>query len=1178
MKKRTLSVVLLTIMVFTMMPIGVPVLASQTPSDWAVPEVSDANTSGLLTPSAAYDFHRPLTRDEFCELVVRMVEQTKGEPLPVPDSNPFTDDVDPISIHALKAWKYGIITGITNTLFAPENNVERQQLCAMMIRAINGLELDLDKTLLIEGLASLPYNDASKIRDYALEPVKLAYTNDIMHGNELGEFLPANNISSQECVAVIIRSFNRIEASKIDGMSVSELLGTAENRIHIGYAYGDTENGVTRNFTLPLTSSGNTTITWSSSDTNIINIVDGVGVVNAGSAARAVTLKAEIRIKNPNSSTSTTRIKEFKLITSPHTGDRVLLENALEALDIFYNNPGDNAGSVTGRIWLPTRILGLPVTWNSNNPSVISNTGIVAAPSTNETRSVVLTATIRLDSQTRTKTFNLTVTNVEYSRGVTLHGVYFGMSTSQVTKLLGTVRHTIAASSTESWQVYYNYNSSYADFIAVAFSNGKAIAVYSMASNAANQLRNRDGTIMTVAQASSYGGIGATSFTDPGNSSQQYAILIYDSTSVIRTSRSLATDGQEELLYLLINAYRVKNKRSPLEWSDKLGTPARTHSSKEGAGNLKDRVVNGGFDSNKYVGGNTVSGYDETFDVLDLMVSNTSGSSSMRSQLLNNTATMSGVGFYSVRSGSNKAYYNYHTYAIGSAVSITGVSVKQNDTVVSTVNVTPSTSTTVTLTLSPSGFSETYSIESSNTNRMKVLVSSSTTGASITVTGISIGNANIIITGNCSGKVFTIPVSIGSVTYASKLVLSCSVTGTEKELSTSSNITGNDSKGGKYILVMSTNDVLTINASTNSGVMVDWTRTGGTNVTAASVAKDSSSNNAIVTASSNVTGQVIIQARVQTSTNTFISHNITIYVVSVSQQITADPFTVLVGGNTTATVTVGALPSGTGSIPEYKWVSSGNYLSRTPPATESTTATFTGTNAGTSEITFTALWSGAAPSTFLGKIERKINMVVQAAAVPPTGVSITGTGVGPSGNAFAAAINLNNTNNASLQLTAAILPTGASQAVTWNISESSGASLSAATGNSVTVSFTSAGIVQVTATATDTAVSNTVTITVSPPPPEVTGVTISCFPDNDTVFVDSDMTISALAIISPETDTTISRAVKWMLDGPASLTTLGSNDASVKFNGPGVVTITAISAVNESKTARITITVTEYTR
>ena len=980
--KRIAALTLIIVMLLAALPIGGPALADRTPSPWAVPEMSAANTSGLLTPSAARDFHTALTRDEFCELVVVMVEQTLGRELPVPAANPFVDDRDPISIHALKAWNYGIITGITTTLFAPAQKVERQQLCAMMIRAIRGLESGLRMTLLSPGVATLPYRDAAQIRDYAVDPVKLAYSNDIMQGTETGYFLPGNDVTSQECVAVIIRSFNRIESARTPGMASSQLLDLAVNRVHIGYAYGDNEYGVSQNITLPTTSSGGSTVSWTSSNSNVISISGTTGIVNIASAPRTVTLTATIRIGNNS------RTKTFDLTTSQNSGDRLLLDNAVNELDILYLNEGDGNGSVTGRIGLPTTVLGLPVTWQSSNTAIVSTAGIVAVPSGSETRNVTLTATIRSGNQSRTKTFNLIVANPAYNRGVTLHGVQLGLTSAQTAQILGTARRSIAAANNETWQLFYNTN--YSNFIAVAFIGDRAVAVYSMASGVANQLRNRSNSVISIAEANSWSGVGAVSYTDPGNSSQQYAIMIYDTTTAIGTYRTMIAEGQEQLLYELVNAFRQRNSRSALEWAAKLGTATRAYSSAGGTGtNLQQRVINAGFDSARYSGGNIIPGNGDAIDALDQIVRNSTGSSSMRSAILGSSLTMFGAGFAGSNSGN---YRTYFSYALSDVVYITNATAIQSGTNVSTVNVNTGNANAmiITLTISPSGFNESLNISSSN-DRIMTVSEYSAANRTVKVTGVANGTANIIVKGNCSDKSFNIPVSVGAV-YADNLTLTYTGPGTATTLTTSSNVQTNTNPTVTWprTLVMGTGDTLTITAATTNGSTVEWSSSDSS---VATVSRNAANNNVTVTAAAAKAGTITITAQVRSGSgsNHYITHRIPLQVVSVTA-ITLDPATVSVGGPPTkASVTVSNLPaSGTGYTPEYLWTSTAQ-LTRTTAATDPLTATFRADTTGTATITYTATWSGA-NSLFIGKITRSLNVTIQNQYA--TGITVSQSGAG----------------------------------------------------------------------------------------------------------------------------------------------------------------------------------------
>ncbi|MCL2408271.1 MAG: CAP-associated domain-containing protein [Oscillospiraceae bacterium] len=626
--KRLISLILIIVMIIG----AAPVLAAQAFIGWDATN-RESNMAGFFTPSAARDPRAYFTRAEVAELVVLMVERALGEPLPIPTVNPFSDTND---INVLKASYYGIVLGVGDGLFAPTREVQRQDFCTMIIRGIRSMERDLNRTLLEQPAAStLPFRDANMVQDHALEPVRLALSNGIMvgdgTGNDPGNFNPRRSISAQECALVIRRVSDMIEVVLARGAPVATLLDMAYRRVNIGFAYGDAATGVTRNLQLPTTSTGNATVSWQSNNPSVIS---PAGIVNLAGGAQNVTLTATISIGTQ------TRTKAFPLRTSMLSGNQLLMQNAFDTLDIIYLNADDNADSVTGRIALPTTVMGLPVTWVSNNPTVVTNTGLVTIPPNAEVRTATLTATINNAGQTRTKTFTLRVVNPAFvTRTATLHGVGIGMTPVQVAQILGTPTRTIAASATESWQLYHT---NFSNFIAVAIVGNRVVAVYSMAPNVMNNLRNDLNAPITLAQANAIPGVTAVAYNDGGAT---YAVMISDTASPLIAGRALLAEGQEQLMLSLVNAFRVRNNLAVLEWSPELGTASRTHSTEVAVSTptqtIAQRAATAGYPGNRFVGGNVLTGNNDAFDFFSQMVA----SPTMRTEILNVTATVLGTGF-----------------------------------------------------------------------------------------------------------------------------------------------------------------------------------------------------------------------------------------------------------------------------------------------------------------------------------------------------------------------------------------------------------------------------------------------------------------------------------------------------------------------------------------------------
>jgi len=75
---------------------------------------------------------------------------------------------------------------------------------------------------------------------------------------------------------------------------------------------------------------------------------------------------------------------------------------------------GDSASEVTGDLSLPTAIQETTIVWSSDNPLVVTDSGIISRPAFDAgSVTVNLIATITAGSETRTKTFTLTVLPLE---------------------------------------------------------------------------------------------------------------------------------------------------------------------------------------------------------------------------------------------------------------------------------------------------------------------------------------------------------------------------------------------------------------------------------------------------------------------------------------------------------------------------------------------------------------------------------------------------------------------------------------------------------------------------------------------------------------------------------------------------------------------------------------------
>lgn len=181
-------------------------------SSWAKPEIDEADKNGLIPASLrGTDMTKPITREEFAELAVKLYEKTTGKAAAVSSSNPFTDTKNS---EILKAYNLGITKGNSPTTFAPKYLIDREQVATMLSRAIRIMVPEADFS--IEGAPT--FTDQQHISSWALEHVKYMSKIGIIKGAD-GKFMPKAitsaeiasgyaNTTREQAVAMSLRTFN----------------------------------------------------------------------------------------------------------------------------------------------------------------------------------------------------------------------------------------------------------------------------------------------------------------------------------------------------------------------------------------------------------------------------------------------------------------------------------------------------------------------------------------------------------------------------------------------------------------------------------------------------------------------------------------------------------------------------------------------------------------------------------------------------------------------------------------------------------------------------------------------------------------------------------------------------------------------------------------------------------
>lgn len=169
-------------------------------SDWAKDGLDKALEYGLITEKIRDNMSGSITREEFAEVAVKLYELYTGkqaEPAPV---STFTDTTNP---EILKAYNLGIVNGIGNNKFAPQVLINREQMAAMLYRAVVAIKPDADMT--IEGAPS--FSDEKEIASYFVENVKFMAKNNFINGVGNNKFAPKATSTREQAVIVAVRVY-----------------------------------------------------------------------------------------------------------------------------------------------------------------------------------------------------------------------------------------------------------------------------------------------------------------------------------------------------------------------------------------------------------------------------------------------------------------------------------------------------------------------------------------------------------------------------------------------------------------------------------------------------------------------------------------------------------------------------------------------------------------------------------------------------------------------------------------------------------------------------------------------------------------------------------------------------------------------------------------------------------
>lgn len=175
-------------------------------SPWALEEVEKARNAGLITKLIGEKMTENISRLQFAELIVNLVEKTSGTAIAPADPSIFSDCTNEV---ALKAYAAGIVNGMGDGTFKPDEKTNREQISAMIYRAVNYLSSSGNKIELSEPKPLTSYVDSVNVSDWAKEAVGVLVAEGIMKGTSENTLSPKAPCTIEQCVLLIYRLHQR---------------------------------------------------------------------------------------------------------------------------------------------------------------------------------------------------------------------------------------------------------------------------------------------------------------------------------------------------------------------------------------------------------------------------------------------------------------------------------------------------------------------------------------------------------------------------------------------------------------------------------------------------------------------------------------------------------------------------------------------------------------------------------------------------------------------------------------------------------------------------------------------------------------------------------------------------------------------------------------------------------
>lgn len=200
-------------------------------SAWARDEMTEANILGLIPDTLkAADMSKKINREEFAAVAVKLYESLMGTQA-VSASAPFTDIKGSANEENIKkAYALGLVAGISDSEFAPEQTLTREQMATMLCRVIKKYSfkdwtLATDNKYYLDTSGVAVFADDADISAFAKPSVYYMVKMGIIKGIDETHFAPKSVTTEQEAAGYATATREQAVALSLRVYKMSDVWG-----------------------------------------------------------------------------------------------------------------------------------------------------------------------------------------------------------------------------------------------------------------------------------------------------------------------------------------------------------------------------------------------------------------------------------------------------------------------------------------------------------------------------------------------------------------------------------------------------------------------------------------------------------------------------------------------------------------------------------------------------------------------------------------------------------------------------------------------------------------------------------------------------------------------------------------------------------------------------------------